>query len=133
MPSWRIQGEGSKDLAEGIRQGAFREDLFYRLNVIPIVIPPLRDRKGDIVELANYFKQQFAERHHLTDKEWSAGALTAMESYNWPGNIRELENMVARAFVMAEGTVIRKRDLGFINSEDDDQDAGRAEGHGRQE
>lgn len=111
--NFRLVTATHRTLEEMVAAGLFREDLFYRIAGATIRIPSLRERKDDIVTLANYFRQQFAERHGLPDKEWSQEALAALESNPWAGNVRELENVVGRAFVMAEGTVIRRRDLGL--------------------
>jgi len=94
-----------------ISEGRFREDLFYRLNVISITSPPLRERKEDILELSLHFLQQGAERlgkriTHITDS-----ALEVMLRYNWPGNVRQLENVVERACVLAEGESITLAEL----------------------
>lgn len=111
--NFRLVTATHRNLEEMVAAGQFREDLFYRIAGAVIRVPALRERKEDIATLANYFRQQFAERHELADKEWSQEALAALESNPWAGNVRELENVVSRAFVMAEGTVIRRRDLGF--------------------
>jgi DNA-binding NtrC family response regulator len=86
--------------------------LYYRIAGAVIKMPALRERPEDIITLANFFRQQFAERHALPDKEWSTEALIELEQRPWAGNVRELENVVGRAFVMAEGSVIRRTDLG---------------------
>jgi transcriptional regulator with GAF, ATPase, and Fis domain len=113
---FRLVTATHRSLAEMVATAAFRDDLYYRIAGAVIHMPALRERADDIVTLANYFRRQFAERHHLPDKEWSAEALVALEQNFWRGNVRELENVVARAFVMAEGTVIRLRDLGFASA-----------------
>jgi transcriptional regulator with GAF, ATPase, and Fis domain len=100
-----------QNLEQLIEGGKFREDLFYRLNVIQLAIPPLRERREDILELALYFLRQSAKRmgkplSHIDDL-----ALDALERYHWPGNIRELENVIERAVVMADGTVLTNGDL----------------------
>jgi DNA-binding NtrC family response regulator len=115
---FRLVTATHRNLEEMVAAGSFREDLYYRVAGALIRLPPLRERTEDIVELANYFRQLFAERHALPLKEWSADALAAMESAPWPGNVRELENAVARAFVMAEGSVIRRKDLGLAGGEE---------------
>jgi two-component system NtrC family response regulator len=102
-----------RDLETMVADGRYREDLYYRIAGATIRMPALRERPEDIVPLANYFRKLFAERHGLIEKEWSADALAALEDNAWPGNIRELENVVSRAFVMAEGPIIRRVDLGF--------------------
>jgi DNA-binding NtrC family response regulator len=131
--NFRLVTATHRNLEEMVAAGQFREDLFYRIAGAIIRMPALRERKEDIAALANYFRQQFAERHGLPDKEWSQEALAALEANPWAGNVRELENVVSRAFVMAEGTVIRRRDLGVgpgpntpaaAGSEADDEAAG---------
>ena len=101
-----------RNLEDMVAAGSFREDLYYRIAGAVIKMPALRERPEDIITLANFFRQQFAERHGLPDKEWSTEALITLEQRPWPGNVRELENVVGRAFVMAEGSVIRRIDLG---------------------
>jgi transcriptional regulator with GAF, ATPase, and Fis domain len=102
----RVIAATNKDLARAARKGAFREDLFYRLQVVPIIIPPLRERRSDIPLLIDYFLQQMSAR--LTDRHWSMSkeALVRLWSYDWPGNVRELENMVERLAILSEGPVI---------------------------
>ena len=98
----RVIAATNEDLAEAVRARQFREDLFYRLNVIPIMVPPLRDRKDDIPILARQFLQKFAEKHGRNILELSTRALHALISYSWPGNIRELENVIERGVVLCE-------------------------------
>ncbi|NOX89212.1 MAG: GAF domain-containing protein [Calditrichaeota bacterium] len=98
----RIITATNKDLRQLVREGKFREDLFYRLNVFPIHIPPLRDRAGDIPLLANSFIKKFAARAVRFDPQ----ALKKMESYSWPGNVRQLENTVQRALILCDGNRI---------------------------
>ncbi len=109
---FRLLSATHRNLEEMVAAGTFREDLYYRIAGATIKMPALRERPEDIITLANFFRQQFAERHALPDKEWSTEALIALEQKPWPGNVRELENVVGRAFVMAEGSVIRRFDLG---------------------
>ncbi len=111
--NFRLVTATHRSLEEMVQTGTFREDLFYRIAGAQVRMPSLRERDGDVLVLANYFRRLFAERHGLTDKEWSQDALQALASFAWPGNIRELENVVGRAFVLAEGPVIRRKDLGF--------------------
>lgn len=111
LVDFRLVTATHRNLQELVASGQFREDLYYRIAGAIIHMPALRDRSGDIIVLANFFRQQFAQRHGLPDKEWSQDALQALISRSWPGNIRELENAVARAFVMADGLIIRRRDL----------------------
>lgn len=114
--NFRLVTATHRSLAEMVAAATFRDDLYYRIAGAVIHMPALRERPEDIVALASYFRRQFAERHHLPDKEWSAETLVALEQHAWRGNIRELENVVARAFVMAEGSLIRLRDLGFATT-----------------
>ena len=92
-----------RDLADEVREGRFREDLYYRLNVVPVMIPPLRERAEDIPQLARFFAQRHAARHHLGEVELSAAAIDALVRQPWPGNVRELENAIERAVVLADG------------------------------
>ncbi|MEQ1662336.1 MAG: PEP-CTERM-box response regulator transcription factor [Thiobacillus sp.] len=102
-----------RDLAGMIREGSFREDLYYRLSEITIKIPPLRERPGDPVLLAQAFLERYARELGRNIKGFSADALTALESHGWPGNVREMENMIKRASIMAEGTQLTAEDLGL--------------------
>ncbi len=95
-----------RDLETMIRQGEFREDLFYRLNVVSIQLPPLRDRGADVIELAGRFLQSASQRSGQSGLEFDARVLEALEKYTWPGNIRELQNAIERAVVLADGPVI---------------------------
>jgi transcriptional regulator with GAF, ATPase, and Fis domain len=100
----RVIAATHRNLAAMIGEGAFREDLFYRLNVFPIVIPPLRERKGDISSLVHYFMQKKAREMARKDMPLLApGALERLTSYSWPGNVRELENMVERSLIVSQG------------------------------
>lgn len=96
----RIIAATNRNLEEMIKTGAFREDLFYRLNVIPIFLPPLRERKEDIDNLVQYFISRFSKRHEKRISGITVQALDKLKSYNWPGNIRELENAIEHAFVV---------------------------------
>jgi len=96
----------NRNLEEMVRQGKFREDLYYRLNVVQVHLPPLRDRRDDIPFLAHHFLYRFAEQFGKNTKRFSRLALLALEEYPWPGNVRELENAVQRAVVLAEGQTI---------------------------
>jgi transcriptional regulator with GAF, ATPase, and Fis domain len=107
----RIVAATHQDLEELIRQGRFREDLFYRLNVFPIRVPPLRERVEDIPELTLHFLHQFGARAGNSVTSVGDDALLALKSYHWPGNIRELENVIQRAVVIAEGSVITVHEL----------------------
>ena len=108
----RVISATNKDLAAAIKQGEFREDLYYRLNVIPIHILPLRERREDVFPLADYFQNNLL--HRTPDyqiKKFSDQARQALEQYEWPGNIRELENMVERISVLVEEIDIQVQDL----------------------
>src|SRR6185437_8178693 len=94
------------DLRQLVREGKFREDLFYRLNVITIDLPPLRQRKEDIPLLAEFFLRKYAEENQRPARKISAEALRPLLNYTWPGNVRELENVVERAVVLSAGTDI---------------------------
>ncbi len=102
-----------RDLAAMIREGSFREDLYYRLSEISISIPPLRERPGDAALLAQVFLERYARELGRSLRGFTADALGALEAHAWPGNVRELENLVKRASIMAEGTQITAADLGL--------------------
>jgi two-component system response regulator HydG len=102
----RIIAATNRDLEEAIRRGTFRRDLFYRLNVIAIHLPPLRERRDDIPMLADAFLLRACERHAVAPKRFSDGALEALAAYQWPGNVRELENAVERAVILSGGDVV---------------------------
>lgn len=107
----RVVASTNRDLKEWAEDGKFREDLYYRLNVFPVSLPPLRKRPGDILLLADHFRKRFIIELGRNDIAFSQSALSAMQSYPWPGNIRELENVIQRALLMAEGRVIEPDDL----------------------
>jgi DNA-binding NtrC family response regulator len=107
----RVIAATNVDLEEAVSTGAFREDLFYRLNVLPLRVPPLRERKADIELLANHFFSAFADDKSPRIKGFSRAAILAMHDHDWPGNVRELINRVRRAMVMAEGRLITPADL----------------------
>jgi DNA-binding NtrC family response regulator len=107
----RLIAATHQNLEELIRQGKFREDLFYRLNVISLRCPPLRDRREDIFELSLFFLRTFAARSGKAPTRIEEEALEVLTSYDWPGNIRQLENALERAVVLAETDAIRVEDL----------------------
>jgi DNA-binding NtrC family response regulator len=107
----RILAATNKDLQGLVKKGLFREDLFYRLNVITIFIPPLRERDGDILLLARHFAAKFAAGLGKSPPDFSDKALQCLKDYNWPGNVRELENVVHRLVVMTDGDLIDVPDL----------------------
>jgi two-component system, NtrC family, nitrogen regulation response regulator NtrX len=95
-----------RNLEEQVRQGTFREDLYHRVFVFPIVLPPLRERREDIRVLAEHFSKQLAEQNHWKPKTYSPDALAALEAYAWPGNVRELRNVIERVLLYATGEVV---------------------------
>jgi two-component system response regulator HydG len=107
----RLIAATNKDLSRAMKEGTFREDLFYRLSVIPLRIPPLRERKEDVPALAEHFLRRFSQENEKRIKGISARAMEALLAYDWPGNVRELENCLERAVVMAEAEWIRLADL----------------------
>src|SRR5262249_21559068 len=107
----RIIAATNKMLEEAVAARQFREDLFYRLNVVRIHIPPLRERREDVRLLLNYFLQRFAHDQQSAPKPISSRVIKALEQYHWPGNVRELENVVRRALVVAKGDAILLSDL----------------------
>ena len=123
----RILAATNKQLEDEVEHGTFREDLFYRLNVVRIHIPPLRRRLEDIRLLAEYFLQKQTTEGKHRAMQFSREAIETLESYNWPGNVRELENLVQRACVLASGNVLMPTDLPF------DQVGSREEGRSKLE
>ncbi|MEW6160047.1 MAG: sigma-54 dependent transcriptional regulator [Verrucomicrobiota bacterium] len=107
----RIIAATNKPLEKAVAQREFREDLFYRLNVVRIQIPPLRERREDIPLLVNYFLKKISEQQKRPPKSISAETIRALENYGWPGNVRELENVIHRATVVAKGDAILLSDL----------------------
>ncbi|MEO8520743.1 MAG: sigma-54 dependent transcriptional regulator [Acidobacteriota bacterium] len=111
----RILAATNKDLPTEIRAGRFREDLYFRLNVIPIFVPPLRDRESDIPLLASHFMAELAREYGRRPKQLDAGAAAGLRSYRWPGNVRELRNVVERLMIMVPGDTITLSDLVFLD------------------
>jgi len=107
----RIIGASNKDLAAAVHNGQFREDLYYRFNVVQIKLPPLRERKEDIPLLIKNFLRESVEKLETGDKELSRDAKALFLKYDWPGNVRELENVIKRACVLSNGTIIEPKDL----------------------
>lgn len=107
----RVIAATHRDLEGMITQGLFREDLYYRLNVVSLEVPPLRERKEDIPELVYVFIQEFARVHHRQIGQVAPEVMSALLSYSWPGNVRELRNMVERLVILAEGEVIKEEHL----------------------
>jgi two-component system, NtrC family, nitrogen regulation response regulator NtrX len=110
----RVLAATNKDLVAEIRAGRFREDLYFRLNVIPIYVPPLRERAEDIPLLVDHFVADFAIEYGRRAKTLEDDAMARLQSYRWPGNVRELGNVIERVVIMAPGDVITERDLAFL-------------------
>ncbi|MEA3543936.1 MAG: sigma 54-interacting transcriptional regulator, partial [Thermodesulfobacteriota bacterium] len=109
----RIVAATNVDIQDSIKSGEFREDLYYRIGVVTIDLPPLRERGDDIELLANIFLRRFGQEFGQKVRGYSAAALKWLKDYEWPGNVRELENKIKRAVVMAESPIIEACDLGF--------------------
>jgi two-component system response regulator PilR (NtrC family) len=107
----RVLAATNRDLSESIREGTFREDLFYRINVIPIALPPLRSRREDIPLLVDHFIEKFCSRMSVPRKRISADAMRAVEKYHWPGNVRELENVIERMIALEASDVLTTKSL----------------------
>ncbi|MCL4500951.1 MAG: sigma-54 dependent transcriptional regulator, partial [Deltaproteobacteria bacterium] len=107
----RVIAATNKDLEVLVAENRFREDLFYRLNVIPIVVPPLRERNSDISLLVQHFLTEFSSKPGRPRKRFSPGAMDLLLHYSWPGNVRELENLVERLVILTEGELIEVADL----------------------
>ncbi|GMO41474.1 MAG: sigma-54-dependent Fis family transcriptional regulator [Termitinemataceae bacterium] len=107
----RVIAASNRNIEEDVRQGRFREDLFYRLNVFMMRIPPLRERKSDIMLLADHFTEKFAKKNSKLIKRISSPAIDLLTSYHWPGNIRELENCMERAVILSNDMVIHSYNL----------------------
>jgi transcriptional regulator with PAS, ATPase and Fis domain len=107
----RIIAATNQNLEKMMEDGAFREDLFYRLNVMPLFLPPLRDRKEDLPLLANHFIAKHSKTHSSKITSISAQAMKCLVEYRWPGNIRELENTIERAFIVETGSQIEVQSL----------------------
>jgi transcriptional regulator with PAS, ATPase and Fis domain len=111
---FRIISATNQNLEEMLSENRFRKDLFYRLNVIPLHIPPLRERKSDILPLAHYFLNQIANEATLSEIKLDRNAEAALKGYDWPGNVRELSNVLERAMSAIEGHTIHLCDLPFF-------------------
>src|SRR5438477_2866079 len=111
----RVLAATNKDLQLEIRTGRFREDLYFRLNVIPIFVPPLRDRQEDIALLADHFMADFAREYGRRPKRFESAARTVLQRYPWPGNVRELRNVIERLMIMVPGDAISASDLSFLD------------------
>jgi two-component system nitrogen regulation response regulator GlnG len=113
----RIISASNQDLSHLVSQKKFREDLFFRLNVVPIRVPPLRERREDIEILLNYFSQKFQNEFSLPPKNFANDAIELLKNYSWPGNVRELENVIKRLMVLTSGPLIKEKDVQNILNE----------------
>src|SRR5919205_3076751 len=111
----RVLAATNKDLRGEIGAGRFREDLYFRLNVVPIFVPPLRERQEDIPLLAGHFMAMLAREYGRRQKTFDAEAMTLLQAYAWPGNVRELRNVIERLMIMVPGDTITGQDLVFLN------------------
>ena len=111
----RVLAATNKDLQTEIRGGRFREDLYFRLNVIPIFVPALRDRQEDIPLLADHFMAGFAREYGRRVKKFDPSAVVVLQQYAWPGNVRELRNVIERLMIMVVGDSISAGDLTFLD------------------
>src|SRR5437773_9450085 len=111
----RVLAATNKDLQAEIRAGRFREDLYFRLNVIPIFVPPLRERPDDVARLADHFMAEFAREYGRRIKTFEPDAVSVLRRYPWPGNVRELRNVIERLMIMVPGDAISAADLSFLD------------------
>jgi transcriptional regulator with PAS, ATPase and Fis domain len=109
----RVVAATNRNLQELVEKKEFREDLFFRLSVIPIQIPPLRERLSDVRLLAQFFVDKFSKELHRQGLQLAPDAAQALEAYAWPGNVRELQNTIERAVIFSDGKTIRAQDLNF--------------------
>jgi two-component system nitrogen regulation response regulator NtrX len=112
----RVLAATNKDLPAEIRAGRFREDLYFRLNVLPIFVPPLRERQEDIPLLADHFMAMLAKEYGRRPKTFEPETMAALQQYSWPGNVRELRNLVERLMIMVPGDRIAARDISFLDA-----------------
>src|SRR4029077_16868588 len=108
----RVVAATNRDLREEVNRGTFREDLYFRLSVVHVELPAMRERREDIPALANHFRRDVAGRRGMT-MSFSQDAMAAMMSHSWPGNVREMRNVVERASALSDGPVITRADLVF--------------------
>jgi formate hydrogenlyase transcriptional activator len=110
----RVIAATNRDLGEAVRRGTFREDLFYRLNIFPIQVPPLRERQADVPPLARHFVTEFGKRMGRPVRQISVEAMRQLTAYAWPGNVRELANVLERAVILCDGPAILEQHLGTL-------------------
>jgi two-component system nitrogen regulation response regulator NtrX len=113
----RVLSATARNLTEEITAGRFREDLFYRLNVVPVRIPPLRERREDIPEMVNYFLARFAAERHMSTPSMSDEAMAALQAHDWPGNVRQLRNIIERTIILAPGDRVACIDVDLLPPE----------------
>jgi len=120
----RILAATNKNLEEQVEEGKFREDLYYRLNVVTIHLPPLRERREDIPLLVQYFNEMYSEIYHIEPKEISPAAMRDLTNYPWRGNVRELQNAIERAFALSENQILKPSNFKAANTRgDEDEEA----------
>ncbi|MEK6678895.1 MAG: sigma 54-interacting transcriptional regulator, partial [Nitrospirota bacterium] len=107
----RVIAASNKNLKEEIKKGSFREDLFYRLNVIPLHVPPVRERKEDMPLLIEHFLMEFSREYGMKPKKIAEDVIKVFQEYNWPGNVRELKNIVERLMIMTKSPVVAISDI----------------------
>ena len=107
----RFLAATNEDLVQAVEDGRFREDLYHRLNVVPMEILPLRDRDDDVLRIAEHFLSEYTERHSMGARELGQSAVLLLRAYAWPGNVRELRNVIERAVLMSDRQIIRADDL----------------------
>jgi len=122
----RLLAATNKDLAAAVKSGDFREDLYFRLNVLPVAVPPLRERRADVGPLARHFLERFAEAEGRAPMTLSDDARELLEEYHWPGNVREMRNLMERAVVLVKGDTVTAADLNpwLETPPEEDEDAG---------
>ena len=113
----RVLSATSRNLSDEISGGRFREDLFYRLNVVPVRIPPLRERREDLPEMVNYFLTRFAAERHMSTPSISEEAMAALQAHDWPGNVRQLRNIIERTIILAPGDRVACIDVDLLPGE----------------
>ena len=113
----RVISATSRDLAAEIAAGRFREDLYYRLNVVPVRLPPLSERREDVAELARYFLARYAAERGMPTPDLSEDAVAALQTYDWPGNVRQLRNVIERTMIMAPSTSMATMEIDMLPSE----------------
>jgi len=113
----RIVSATNRDLAESVKNGSFREDLYYRLNVFPIQVPSLRERKEDIPALLEHFIKRFNAQERMSVNGAAHEALDMLKAYHWPGNVRQLENCIFRAMILSDGQLLQPIDFPQISGE----------------